>query len=438
MWFAYLALTQETRMRITQAVYDEPLPIEPGKDRVFAWDDALKGFGVVHMRSGAKAFVIQYRANGKSRRQHLKETSEPKARRLARATLGDVEKGRVLGTVIDPVGDLREQRRKEREEKAAKKAAQAATDRTLAVVATEYMTLGTVDRNGQRLRTVADRQGILDRAILPVLGDRPVVEIKKSEIVTLMDTIRAERGPGAERKAFTLLSTIFNWEARRSDTFRSPIVRGMAPPTPDPDKRVLNPEELRAVWNAADTLGQYGKLVQFLLLTATRRDETRLMTWNEVSFLKTQPDGTKYNGHVWTIPRDRYKTKIDVMIPLSTKARKLLDSIKRVDGSDLVFTKSGLGMAWVHGKRDLDRASGVTGWRLHDLRRTARTILSRTVRDKNGKIDPNKNVDVDTAERMLGHVIGGVRGAYDRYEYLSEKRAGFEILAKRITEIVND
>jgi integrase len=104
----------------------------------------------------------------------------------------------------------------------------------------------------------------------------------------------------------------------------------------------------------------------------------------------------------------------------------------------LVFTKNGLGMAWVHRKRDLDKASGVTGWRLHDLRRTARTLLSRTERDADGKIDPNHNVDVDTAERMLGHVIGGVRGAYDKHGYLAEKSAGFEILAARIDAIVND
>ena len=56
-------------------------------------------------------------------------------------------------------------------------------------------------------------------------------------------------------------------------------------------------------------------------------------------------------------------------------------------------------------------------WTLHDLRRTARTLMNRA------------GVAEDHAERALGHVIGGVRGTYDRYEYLDEKRAAFEALA---------
>jgi integrase len=76
------------------------------------------------------------------------------------------------------------------------------------------------------------------------------------------------------------------------------------------------------------------------------------------------------------------------------------------------------------GKAALDAASGTKGWRLHDLRRTARSLMSRA------------GVPNDHAERCLGHVIGGVRGVYDRHEYLEEKRAAFEKLAALIGEIV--
>jgi len=73
----------------------------------------------------------------------------------------------------------------------------------------------------------------------------------------------------------------------------------------------------------------------------------------------------------------------------------------------------------------LDKASGVTGWRFHDLRRTARTLLSRA------------GVNPDHAERCLGHVIGGIRGIYDRFEFHSEKRHAFEALADQIDLIAN-
>ena len=77
-------------------------------------------------------------------------------------------------------------------------------------------------------------------------------------------------------------------------------------------------------------------------------------------------------------------------------------------------------------KHAFDQLSGVSGWRLHDLRRTARTLMSRA------------GVPTDIAKRCLGHVIGGVRGVYDRHQYVEEMRHAFEALvAAQIERIVN-
>jgi integrase len=95
------------------------------------------------------------------------------------------------------------------------------------------------------------------------------------------------------------LRRVMTWHASRSDTFRSPIVRGMARTRPSQRRRqrVLADGELRAVWWAAETSqSAFGYLVQFLLLTATRRNEVASMRWGEVS------------GDEWTIPQERYKT----------------------------------------------------------------------------------------------------------------------------------
>jgi integrase len=64
-------------------------------------------------------------------------------------------------------------------------------------------------------------------------------------------------------------------------------------------------------------------------------------------------------------------------------------------------------------------------WRLHDLRRTARTRMSRA------------GVEPDHAERCLGHIIGGVRGVYDRHEFAEEKRAAFTKLGELVERIVS-
>jgi len=76
-------------------------------------------------------------------------------------------------------------------------------------------------------------------------------------------------------------------------------------------------------------------------------------------------------------------------------------------------------------KRDHPEAKPLPNWTLHDLRRTARSLMSRA------------GVPSDHAERCLGHVLPGIRGTYDRHEYLSEKRRAFEALASQIDRIVN-
>jgi integrase len=94
---------------------------------------------------------------------------------------------------------------------------------------------------------------------------------------------------------------------------------------------------------------------------------------------------------------------------------------------DFVFSRNGIGA--IGGlsqlKAQLDWASGTSGWTLHDLRRTSRSLMSRA------------GVASDHAERCLGHVIGGVRGVYDRHAYRQEMLLAYEKLASVIGQIVD-
>ena len=137
------------------------------------------------------------------------------------------------------------------------------------------------------------------------------------------------------------------------------------------------------------------------------------MTWAEI------------DGGDWTLPAARNKTKVDLVRPLSRVARAILDALPK--RGDFVFTTDGLKPIAnsSRAKRRLDVASGTEGWTLHDLRRTARSLMSRA------------GIPTDHAERCLGHVIGGVRGVYDRHEYHREKAQAFEALAALIERIVS-
>jgi integrase len=266
------------------------------------------------------------------------------------------------------------------------------------------------------LRSVAQRQydiGLIDQA----LGSRPIAGIKLSDIVRLLDKIEESNGPAAADRVKATWRSMAAWHAGRSDDYRPPIIRGLKRNKAEARSRVLSDSELVEVWQAAEVLkGPFGRYVQFLLLTAVRRNEAAHMRRAELA-----------DSATWIIPAARCKTKREVLIPLSGAAQEIIRDIPVIGGGDLVFTSDGKRPIGGFGryKRALDTASGVSDWRLHDLRRTARTLLSRA------------GVDADVAERCLGHAIGGVRGVYDRHQFEREKRRAFEALAAQIERIVN-
>jgi integrase len=178
--------------------------------------------------------------------------------------------------------------------------------------------------------------------------------------------------------------------------------------------RILTDDELRSVWQTLDT-GPFGCFVKFLLLTGARRGEAAAMSWKEISSAE------------WTLPTARNKTKVDLVRPLSAVAQQELSQLPKLAGTDFVFSIDGhsaLG-GFTRRKRALDQSSGVTGWTLHDLRRTARSLMARA------------GVQSEHAERCLGHVIGGVEGTYNRHDYVNEMRLAYEKLAALIERIVN-
>jgi integrase len=190
---------------------------------------------------------------------------------------------------------------------------------------------------------------------------------------------------------------------------------------------VLSDFEICTIWNASDEFGVFGALVKTLILTAQRRDEVARMTYGEIG-----ADG------IWTIPPERYKTKKPNHVPLSKQALAIIQAQPRTRSSDHVFaSNAGTSFSgFSKNKAALDRVvQGVrettaevepmSNWRLHDLRRTAKTLMQRA------------GVRPDISERVLGHVISGVEGTYDRYAYVDEKRDALGRLAEMIERIAS-
>lgn len=289
-------------------------------------------------------------------------------------------------------------------------------------------------RKEAKLRSADQIEATFERLVYPEIGKFGVYEIRRSHVVNMLDEIADESGPVMADRTLAYVRKAFNWYATRDDEFTPPIVKGMSRSKSKERarKRVLADDELRDLWAALDTIADpacYPAYVKTLLLTATRRTESARM------------NATELDGDVWTIPADRYKTKLDHVIPLSETAQELIASVpspKVKKNARFIFSTtegevpfSGYSKA----KADLDKAIAdirkeagrepMANWTLHDLRRTARSLMSRA------------RVPADHAERALGHVIGGVRETYDRYEYLDEKRDAFEKLAAMVSNILN-
>jgi integrase len=380
------------RIKLTPA-FCQKARAEPPADRALYWDTDMPGFGLLVTASGHRSFIVQYRFRGRSRRMTIDGLlGLASARKRARALLGEVAHDR------DPLAERR--------------AARALAEDTFKSIAETYFA-----REGKALRSLAERRAALVRLVYPRLGSQPIAAIRRSDIVRLLDRIADERGPVMADRTLAYISRIMNWYAARSDEFRSPIVRGMARTSAKERERarVFTDDELRAVWKAAEaTPGPFGALVKFLLLTGARRSEAARMTWSEIADTD------------WTLPASRNKVDVDLVRPLSAAAMATIAALPRIGRQGFVFTITGNRPfhSFAKAKCRLDQASGVTGWTLHDLRRTARSLMSRA------------KVPIDHAERCLGHVMGGVRGVYDRHEFHEEKRHAYEELAALIERIV--
>jgi integrase len=153
-----------------------------------------------------------------------------------------------------------------------------------------------------------------------------------------------------------------------------------------------------------------------LILTGQRREEVAGMTWAELSD----------DLAVWTIPASRAKNGKTHVVPLPEPAREILRNAHRL--GDYVFaTRERPFSTWAAAKNALDKCSGVTDWRLHDLRRTVATGLQRL------------GVRLEVTEAVLNHTSGsrgGIVGVYQRHTWADEKRQALEAWAGRVMDIV--
>jgi integrase len=411
----------------------------PAKKRVIVWDALQPHFGVRITDKGHKSFVVVKRVRGTKAPSfhvlgHYPHLKLAEAREKARAVLGELAEG------IDR--NALERKRLEEERRVQKN--------RFAAVAQLF-----IDKHASKIRSGRETARIIHLYLVPTFGHLQIEEIRRRQIAELLDDIESRSfvdakcrkigGPVMADRVLAALRKMFNWHATRDDDFISPIVKGMARTKPRElaRTRVLDDHELLALWRALARLetANFGPLyeakafagiVRALLLTAQRRSEVGRLCVSEID-----------DEGVWSISAKRYKTKVDHLVPLSQWSRSLLEQQIQPGVGGFAFTTTGNTpfsgyskakarlddlmseeLVKIAGSDDGYRHTKLKPWRLHDLRRTAKTLMVRA------------GVRPDISERVLGHVIRGVEGVYDRYDYISEKRAALESLAALVQQIV--
>ena len=264
-------------------------------------------------------------------------------------------------------------------------------------------------------RTANEKVRIVNKYIIPFFAkERAFVDLRRSDIAALLDHVEDQHGAFQADAVLSVIRGVGSWLVSRDDDYVPPFARGMSrvPVEDRKRKRILDDDELRAVWREAGDAGAFGDLVKMLLLTAQRRGVVVNMAWKDIDLA----------SGVWNIPVISRAKGHGGALKLPKAALEIIRRQPRLVGNDHVFsTRASLERE----KAKLNAAAGISkNYTLHDLRRTARSLMSRA------------NVRPDIAERTLGHAQQGVEGVYDRHSYSNEKGNALAKLAKLIDLIV--
>ena len=352
-----------TSTRLTETRCKEA---EPKTSPFFVWDGELKGFGLRIMPSGAKSFIVQYRAGygrgGRTRRMTIGRYGDARwPLAAARAKAKEILKQAAFGE--DPLEDARLQ----------------ASAMTVTELCDLYLEEGCTTK---KPRTVAYDRGRIEGHIKPLIGRMRASDVRRADIERLMRDIASGKtakaikgrprgvssfkgGKGAATRTVGLLQGIYTFAESRGIVEVNPT-RGVRRFKDRKRERFLSGAELAKLGSALAEMEKEGtnpnglNVIRLLTLTGARRGEIEALSWNEVDVER---------GLVRLIDS---KTGAKAF-PLAPAAVSLLKALKKTRHSDWVFPASrghghfaGTGKIW----NEVRRRAALEDVRLHDLRHT--------------------------------------------------------------------
>jgi integrase len=273
--------------------------LKPKTERYEVWDTANSAFGIRVGKTGRKSWILLYRFGGRSRRMTLDDypaMSLSKARIKAAQARDAVKDGRDPGSA-----------------KVAENEAERAAD-TVAELAAEYMEHHAHKK--KRASSAAEDQRLIDVEVLPSWQNLKAKEIKRRDIVSLLDRIEKRPAPVTRNRTAALISKMFGFGVNRGILDASPAVGIERLPEKSRD-RFLSAAEIRSFWNgldAADMDRRTALAIRFALVTGQRRGEVAGIPWSEVDLTEK----------LWRLPGTRTKNGRPNIIPLPPLAMAII------------------------------------------------------------------------------------------------------------------
>lgn len=394
---------------------------ETGK-AVYLWDEILSGFGAYVSPKGSVSWLIQKWQGGragKATRVAIGSTRNgmplEDARKAAQADLGELAKG------VNLV-----EKRAERRKKLAK-------DLHVPNLSKAWEKFWQAHQKGTRYWTEMNQNVV--RCITEAGLETPLQTVKKQDVKSWL----AKRdGQGAKRTLFAALRPFFAWCVDEDWLPVSPMA-GLKSPKPVASRaRSLKPDEIRTYWAATQKLEYPWKHYFLLLLLLGQRRQ-------EVSGLRN--DELDLEQAIWTIPGERTKNAKEHIVHLSPVAISIITEAleKQAELEGRLKPKRKGNFVWVltttckgpikgysKAKKALDKEMKELGqekpFRIHDLRRTMVSTLAPM------------GVSTDVADRLLNHISGssqsGVKGVYQQYEFLDERKAAILLWSKEVARML--
>ena len=282
-----------------------------------------------------------------------------------------------------------------------------------------------------RPNTESDYRLILNRDVLPEIGQQAAGDVTRQRVVELVNKVA---GRGATRRADmarVVVSSIYGFGIDRGLVHQNPAKDLRNRHAYQPRDKVASIEAIRRLWQAIES-GQavmapsIGLIIRVALLTGQRRAEIAGAMKSEFELTGDRP--------AWSIPSGRAKNRMAHHVPLSRQACQLIADASNASGqSQFVFP--GAGGSGAIAPRSVTKAMertrtklGIADITVHDLRRTVGSYLTQF------------GVPKDVRQRVFNH--GGVRlggvtdSVYGWYDYDAEKRAALELWADALSCII--